>query len=112
MKVIVLYPNAFWLVLTLPLLQIFRSKLVKKSSISVPSIALLKKIIGKPSAPKFDFLLCLRQMEILLLIAAYAEPMLMTLSDVIRYNRYLVIASLVCFLAEIFLQNTFFHKIP
>ncbi|MDR1413339.1 MAG: hypothetical protein LBI56_00130 [Puniceicoccales bacterium] len=112
MKIIVLYPNAFWLLLTLPMLRIFHSKFIGKPSILTPNTALLKKIIGDQSASKFDFLLICRYLEILCLVLAYAEPMAMASDSIFRCNKYLAMASFACFLLEIFLRNTFLQKIP
>jgi hypothetical protein len=112
MEIVVIYPDAFWFLLILPTLQIFHSKYVKKPSILTPNVALLKKIAGTSPLAKFDFLIFCRHMEILLLIIAYAEPMVMTSDSVARCNRYFAAVSLGCFLVEIFLRNTFFHKIP
>ncbi|MDR2603681.1 MAG: hypothetical protein LBC11_03975 [Puniceicoccales bacterium] len=113
MNIIFLYPHVLLFLLFLPIFKGIYRKHVHQPSILIPNVSLLKKIIGghiiKPSGHS---LIHFRILAVLLLLLAYAEPMVVTETLIIRCNYYLVMASLVCFLLEMFLCNTSLQKIP
>jgi hypothetical protein len=73
---------------------------------------MIKKIVGKTAKSRVKLLIHLRHIALTLLIISAAEPMIVTKGMVYRSSKYLISASFLCFLLEIFLKNTIFHKIP
>ncbi|MDR1173648.1 MAG: BatA domain-containing protein [Puniceicoccales bacterium] len=112
MNIIFLYPHALLFLLALPIFKGIYRKHVHQPSILIPNVSLLKKIIGSSVKPSGSALIHCRILAVLLLLLAYAEPMVIMETLIIRCNHYLVMASLVCFLLEMFLRNIFLQKIP
>lgn len=113
MKVIVLCMAALWLLLVFPVLYVLRRKCVRQPAIVFPNAKILARIVGKSAKKaRVDISAICKDLSILLLIGAYAEPVLVTATAEIICKTPMILASLCCFLLEIFLRNTFFHKIP
>ncbi|MDR1528354.1 MAG: BatA domain-containing protein [Puniceicoccales bacterium] len=112
MNIIFLYPHALLFLLVLPIFKGIYRKHVRQPSILIPNVSLLKKIIGRSIKPSGNFLIHCRILAVLLLLLAYAEPMVIMETLIIRCSYYLVMASLACFLLEMFLRNTSLQKVP
>ncbi|MDR0742407.1 MAG: hypothetical protein LBE98_03015 [Puniceicoccales bacterium] len=112
MNIIFLYPHTLLFLLFLPIFKGIYRKHVRQPSIVIPNGPLLKKIIGRHLKPSENSLIHYRILAVLLLLLAYAEPMVIMETLIIRCSHYLIGASLVCFLWEMFLRNTFLQKIP
>ncbi|MDR2432593.1 MAG: BatA domain-containing protein [Puniceicoccales bacterium] len=112
MNIIFLYPHVLLFLLILPIFKGIYRKHVRQPSILIPNVSLLKKIIGRRIKPSGHSLIHCRILAVLLLLLAYSEPMIVMETLIIRCNYYLVMASLACFLLEMFLRNTSLQKIP
>ncbi|MDR2628527.1 MAG: BatA domain-containing protein [Puniceicoccales bacterium] len=112
MNIIFLYPHILLFLLFLPIFKGIYRKHIRQPSIVIPNVSLLKKIIGGSIKPFGNALIYCRILAVLLLSLAYAEPMVIMETFIIRCSYYLVAASLVCFLLEMFLHNTSLQKIP
>ncbi|MDR0693304.1 MAG: hypothetical protein LBF49_01895 [Puniceicoccales bacterium] len=112
MNIIFLYPHVLLFLLVLPFFKGIYRKHIRQPSILIPSVSLLKKITGGRVKPFGHSLIHCRILAMLLLLLAYAEPMVVMETVIIRCNYYLVMASLACFLLEMFLRNTSLQKIP
>lgn len=111
MEVVLLYPAALSLLVILPMVHLFHGKIVKRPSLVLPNTRLLRKIIG-PAGKSKNVLLGLRHAEIFLVVVSCAEPMIITEKCTIRSSQFMLTCSLVCFLLDVLLRNTIFHRIP
>ncbi|MDR1433487.1 MAG: hypothetical protein LBI61_04105 [Puniceicoccales bacterium] len=112
MKIVVLRASALWMLLIFPALCVLRRRWVRQPTIVFPNAAIVKKIIGKAAAKRgANWPAICENLSIFTLIVAYSEPMFAVETAVVACKTSLVLASLCCFFAEVFLKSTFFHRI-
>ncbi|MDR2779405.1 MAG: BatA domain-containing protein [Puniceicoccales bacterium] len=112
MNIIFLYPYTLLFLLILPIIKMAYCKYVRQPSILIPNVSLLKKVIEENTGPQTYFFINCRIFTVLLLLLAHAEPIIIMETLTIRCNNFLIMASFICFLLGIFLQNTLLQKIP